>query len=694
MKKILFLAMTALLVCVFALAVSAAPQNYQSYEVELVSGEKITVYQAQAWDPWQGRIWVTDTMYTEAPVDSEGVYPTVDWSQIKVLDFTNAWGHVYNDKTGEHELKRGTNDGHSMHAYSTNLTKTNAVNLEKIITGVATVMGGNAFNSLPALKEIVVDNSLIQFGWNSFQACTALTTVTIKEGTKLAKFEQQVFLNCTALESFEFPETVNSIGSYVFGNCSSLTSVKWPSQITTIPENTFNGCSSLAFEIPSWITSIGGSAFKNCDAMVSITVPDGVTSLGNYAFSSCDNLEEIVISDNSLISNSIVGIAEYCPKLASVRIPPLVTDIGYDNFRGCTALSEIIWPNNLLKISGGQNFTNIAIKKFYVPNTVTVIGDSNFTNLEEIRFGASATRLPGTALNSKALKRVYFSGSIESIASSLLGWSNSGDSSMNITFICTGTYEDALRIRELAKASIEGTNNAPNMSKLYDAVLVHASEYDETQEPSGFTFVYGYNLCDAFYEGVHAEGVNLNSCEFGCGRNCGQVAIREDAEHVLVINTEFGANGYFSASTACEKCSVCDTVAREDSFDALFVNKGVSAKTFGDDIALVQGYEINKAAIGAYRNYVADFDFGILAYANNGGTACQPKPGEDKVVDIVFDNMANDYIEVKLTGVPQGYEDVKLVFCAYVTEGESIYYLDDGETLSSVIGKSYNDIVD
>ena len=41
-KLLLTLAMVALLVCTLAICVSAAPRNYQSYEAELVSGEKIT----------------------------------------------------------------------------------------------------------------------------------------------------------------------------------------------------------------------------------------------------------------------------------------------------------------------------------------------------------------------------------------------------------------------------------------------------------------------------------------------------------------------------------------------------------------------------------------------------------------------------------------------------------------------------
>ena len=690
-KFILMLAVMALMVCALAISVSAAPQNYQSYEAELVSGEKITVYQAQAWDQWQGRIWVTDVMYTEAPADSEGTYPTVDWAEIKVLDFTNAWGHVYNEATGEHELKRGTNG--SMHVCKTSFTSANAVNLEKVITGVAKIIIGATFTGAPALKEIVIDNALVEIGYNAFDNCPSLTTVTVKEGTSFTTLGQQSFKRCVSLETVDFIGTLTSMGGNVFDGCTNLKTVEWPTGVTKISDGTFNGCTSLEFEIPSWITSIGGSAFKNCDTLVSVTIPDGVTSLGNYVFSRCDNLEEIVITENSLISNRIIGIAEYCPKLTGIRIPPLVTDIGYDNFRGCTSLSEIIWPNNLLKISGGQNFSDIAMTKITIPNTVTYVDGSNFSNLEEINFGASATNLGGGILASKKIKRVYFPGTITKIASNLLGYSNSGDSSMNITFICTGTYEEALAIMELAKASAAGTGREPNMCKLYDAVLVHASEYDITQEPSGFTFVYGYNVCDAYYGGVHTEGVVLNSCQFGCGRNCGQVALLDDPAHQLVTTKTFGENGYFSTCTVIEQCTVCATKTVEEAINALFVSKGVSAKTFGTDIGLVQGYEINKAAIDAYKEYAPDFDFGVLAYANVKGDVVTPKPGDDKVVDVAFDRTANNYLEVKITGIPADFLNAPIVFCVYAKDGEKFYYLNDGTTAENVVGYAYNDII-
>ena len=689
-KLLLILAVASLLVCAFALTVSAAPQNYQSYEAVLVSGEKITVYQAKDWDQWQGRIWITDTMYTEAPVDSEGTYQTVDWAQIKVLDFTNAWGHIYNATTGEHELKRGTNG--SMHICKTSFTAANATSLETVITGAAKIIVGPSFSGLPALVEVVVDNTLEEIGYNAFDGCKKLTTITIKEGTKFKTIGQQAFIRCSALETVDFLDTVTSMGTYAFSGCTSLKTVEWPTGMVKIPDGTFDGCTLLEFEIPDWITSIGGAAFRNCDSLVSVTIPDGVTNLGG-AFGYCDNLEEIIITENSQISNKLIALAEYSPKLKSIRIPPLVTELGYDNFRGCTSLSEIIWPNNLLKISGGQNFSNIAMKKITIPNTVIYIGDGNFSGLEEINFGASMTNLSGGALSSKNIKRVYFPGTITQITSNLLGYSNPADSSMNITFICTGTYEEALAIMEVARASAAGTGREPNMCKLYDAVLVHASEYDITQEPSGFTFVYGYNACEAYYGGVHAEGAVLNSCQFGCGRNCGQVELLENPQHQLVLTKVFGENGYFSACSVTQQCSVCATKTMEEALDSLFVSKGISAKTFGGDIGIVQGYELNKASIEMYKTYAPDFDFGVLAYANASGAAVSPKPGDDKVIDISFDNMANDYLEVKLTGIPAERRDVAIIFCIYVTEGDKVYYLDDGVTAEKTVGKSYNEIV-
>ena len=196
----------------------------------------------------------------------------------------------------------------------------------------------------------------------------------------------------------------------------------------------------------------------------------------------------------------------------------------------------------------------------------------------------------------------------------------------------------------------------------YEEYLANKEAYDAST--TKVYAVYGYDYCTAFFDGHSWKG-----------------------------QSEIIMTSYFEAVGIGDSCANCGKSDVKSTIDALFVSKGISTKTFGTDIGLVQGYEVNRTAIEAYRKYVTDFDFGVLAFANAGGTAVAPKPGDDKVVDIVFDNTANDYIEIKLTGVPADCHDVPLVFCIYVMQGGKFYYLNDGITSNSIIGNSYNEIV-
>jgi len=666
MKKILILVlcMMALLVCFFAISVSAAPQNFQSYEVELVNGSRITVYETQCWDQWQGHIHLTNTTYTEAPVDTEGEYAVLDWSQVKVVDFTNAWGHRYNESTGEYDLKVGTNDGYSLHISSKNFTASNATSLEKLITGKATMVSGAAFVSLPALKEIVIDNNLNNIQYNGFSSNKALTTVTIKEGTQLKVIGQQVFKDCSALVNITLPETLTSMGEYVFSGCSSLATINWLRQITSIPNGTFDGCTVLQLEIPSYVISIGSNAFQNCDSLVSVKIPDGVTNLGSFAFAYCDNLEELIISDNSQISNRIVGILRSCPKITSVRIPPLVTDIGYDSFWDCKSLTEIVWPNNLTKISAGNNFSGCtALKAITIPNSVTQLASNNFsgcTALEEVRLGTGITHISDGLLNLKSLKRVYINSSVLTIGQYVWGYSNVADSSTNITFIFTGSLEQAQALQEYLRTN-GNAGHAPNNSKFYDAALVSAGEYDVTQEPSGYHLVYGYNICKAFYGGHTWAGET----------------IIENVDYLRTIEIK-------------DSCSVCKEKEAKSTIAPLFIDRGYSVRAFGGSPAISHGYTVNFEAIEEYKAYKPDFEFGIIAAVNeNASDAFAPQLGDENVVSGTFKTQKHIYVDVMVSGIPEDKMDIYVVFCLYVADGEDLFYLDQA-TSTTIKGVQYS----
>ncbi len=673
-KLLLMLMMFAIAVCLFAISISATPRNYQSYEVELVNGSKITVYETECWDQHQGHIHFSNNTYTEPPVDTDGTYALLDWSTVKVVDFTNAWGNVYNTTTEQWDLKVGTNNGYSLHISSKNFTPQNATSLEKVILGKATVAVGPACSGLPALKEVVFGETLSEIGYNCFDSCSLLSKIVFAENGNFTKIGNQAFKKCTSLTTFDVPASLTSIGESTFDGCTSLKTVTWSSKLTKIPNGIFSGCTSLIFEIPSYITSIGGSAFKNCDSLVSVTIPDGVTNLGG-AFGYCDNLEKINISDNSLVSNKLIALAEYCPKLTSIRIPPLVTELGYDNFRGCTSLTEVIWPNNLTAITGNQNFTNCAFTSFTFPNSLTTLGGGNLTGnaIEELHLGNSLTNLDNSIFLFKTLKRVYIPASITTVGKQLLGWSNPADSSYNITFIFTGTMEQAISMRNTLE-STQDTNHAPNNSKFYDAILVSASEYDVTQEPSGYHFVYGYSTCDAFYNG----------------------------NHIMSNDYVLDFVDYTTSFNEISVCTVCNIEEKVNDIDfaPIFIFVGYSVKE-NDPTALCAGYTVNHDSMAVYKKYNASItlSYGIVASTPNADGSALLKIENGNVLAIksttVVANVDASYAgyDFVLRGFNDSIKDTALVICSYVFDGTSITYMTDACTSTVPTAITYSEVL-
>lgn len=663
-KKILLIAiMAALFICVFAINANAAPiEGYQQYEVELVDGSVITVYESTVWDKWQGRITMTDATYTEPPLDTDKTYPLLDWSKVVVADFTNGHRKQLNTTTGEYAVTYGTNGGYSMFLYATKFTKSNATNLKKIITGCATVaLGGDTFGGFPALEEVICSEKLTEIGYNAFQNNKNLVKVDFSVCTNFKAIGQQAFIGCTGLETITLPNTMTSMGSSIFQGCTALKTIAWPTGITGIPSGTFNGCTNLVFEIPANITSIGGSAFSNCDSLVSVTIYDIVTEIGGNAFSNCDNLEEVIISENSQVSNKLVGIIMSCPKITSFRIPHLVTELGYDNFWDCTMLSEIIWPDNLTTISGGNNFANCtSLRTIEFPNSLTSIAASNLpSTIEEVSFGANIQSIGAGNLMSKNLKRVYFASTITQIGGRILGYSNPADSSQNITFIFTGTKEQAENLQSTYKAWVlaNESGNTPNASKLYDAVLASASEYDITQEPSGYHFVYDYNPCDAFY----------------------------GSEHNITAPT-YRFVSYVDECYTAGNCTRCALEQKGEIYEPMVIFHGFSLKINASDV--VVGYSLNEVSIQKYRDAGNTFDYGVVAYAPSG-TECQPLTLNEGVITEADPNKTINAnltasgcasVDFVMKGLPSNA--VSLAMCMYISDGSTIYYLCGVEELN------------
>jgi hypothetical protein len=101
----------------------------------------------------------------------------------------------------------------------------------------------------------------------------------------------EIFYDCTELESVVFPETLTGIGEDAFRNCKSLREVNFPAGLRSIQEDAFISCSSLtSLVLPEGFESIGNSAFAGCVSVTEIVIPSTLKKIERNAFSghSCE----------------------------------------------------------------------------------------------------------------------------------------------------------------------------------------------------------------------------------------------------------------------------------------------------------------------------------------------------------------------------------------------------------------------
>lgn len=102
----------------------------------------------------------------------------------------------------------------------------------------------DTFRGCTSLQSITVPDGVTRIGQNAFQGCTSLTSVALP--STLTIINVGAFDDCTALVSIPIPDSVIELRS-CFGNCTALTTVTFTekSKLSFIANDTFDGCSSL-----------------------------------------------------------------------------------------------------------------------------------------------------------------------------------------------------------------------------------------------------------------------------------------------------------------------------------------------------------------------------------------------------------------------------------------------------------------
>jgi len=307
--------------------------------------------------------------------------------------------------------------GHSAFAYCFNLASINLNN----VTGIYNATFRNT-------KLTSIDlSSITQINYESFQSCTALTSVTI--GSSCLSIEPIAFLNCTNLANVTFlsPSNLLSIKGSAFSGCTKLTSLNLPNSITTIDGSAFSSCLLLSsINIPPLIDKINSGVFSNCKALKTITIPSNIISilenafqgsglenitmpasvnyLGNYALSNCLSLNSVSIQNNNMVFGK------------NIFSGSTVANFTFGDFSYSFAANKA----TIKAYSGADEIVNIPYSIF--DTTILKIGDSAFknnANLKEINFTSPIEAILDNAFkNCPNLSKITLPKSITSIGNS------------------------------------------------------------------------------------------------------------------------------------------------------------------------------------------------------------------------------------------------------------------------------------
>ena len=242
--------------------------------------------------------------------------------------------------------------------------------IKHVILGEGITSVSGFCNGFDKLIDVMLPDSLLSIGGNSF-------------------------FHCAKLESIAIPESVTSIGAYAFCGCNSLASVTVPVGVTSIETGTFSESSMLEeVVLPNTVRAIGSHAFYKCPALTSVAIPDGVRIIQNMTFYGCSSLETLVIPDSVLTIKDDAFC--YCSSLKSLVFPDNMNPIEQLSLVGCSSLEEIALPGtqNVIVDKAFKDCTSL--KRIYIPETVTSIGEYAFdhcTSLEEIDIPDAVTSI-------------------------------------------------------------------------------------------------------------------------------------------------------------------------------------------------------------------------------------------------------------------------------------------------------------
>lgn len=306
MKKKIFLitAMVALLVCLFAISVSAAN------EVTLVGGDKVdfeTVFKVEKSGGVENVVTGFNTGYNNNSM-TDVVFP----DYIVGIECNGLFGKYANP------------------ASTTIKTLTFEASDEFFISG------DNIFSGISVTKVTFNPDCIVEIRKGSFSGCTSLTEITFPKFRKLAT---NSFANCSNMvptNELVFSDDMTEIGADAFYGCAKLGgTIVFPATLKKINQEAFNSTAIVGVDFSKCasLETLAKSIFAHCDSLSAIDMSACVslTSLSNSFAENCDNLASVILPPNLETINE--KSFAWCGKLQSMVIPASCTLIGVEAFQ-------------------------------------------------------------------------------------------------------------------------------------------------------------------------------------------------------------------------------------------------------------------------------------------------------------------------------------------------------------------------
>lgn len=338
-----------------------------------------------------------------------------------------------------------------------------------------TIVKDNAFSNISQLKEVKLPVTVITIG-------------------------KSAFAECQSLQSVQGMANVKTIKEYAFSNCYHLSSVDFAEGLEIVEDYAFYYASIDNFEFPNSLNYIGSYAFAACNPDNGALILKGATYIGSYAFMNCGQIYDIELSENLEVISDYAFSQVYGVyfRTFDVEIPDSVKIIGKCAFQ----------DSGVHNLSLGNGLTEIGVKAFdqCILNHVTYKG--TVAEWQSIKRGYNWALIDRIACEDGESKDVGATGFV--FDGIVYTWAADGES-----YAIIGLSEEN---QDAASYTILKEYDGIPVKEIGDKAFADARYLKEIVVPDTITHIgdYAFSGCVSLTKAVIGNGLkNIDSGWFG-----------------------------------------------------------------------------------------------------------------------------------------------------------------------------------